>query len=124
MTPVPLIHHPVAVEYFFREGCYITEAWNGAVDEAVSIARARVLPGVTTRWHRLRGVTERYLILEGQGCVEVGEEPPAKVGPGAMVFIPPETPQRITNIGNVDLIFLAICTPRFIPACYQDVEAR
>lgn len=41
-----------------------------------------------------------------------------------MVLIPPETPQRITNIGNVDLIFLAICTPRFIPACYQDVEAR
>ena len=88
----------MATEYFFAEGCYILEWWNTPDDEAVSIARARVLPGVTTRWHRLRGVTERYLILEGRGCVEVGEEPPAKVGPGAMVLIPPETHQRITNI--------------------------
>ena len=84
-----------------------------------------ILPGVTTRWHRLRGVTERYLILKGQGRVEVGEEPPAKVGPEAMVLIPPETAQRIThNRQRLDLIFLAICTPRFIPSCYQDVEAR
>ena len=113
----------MATEYFFTEGCYLIEWWNTPADESVSIARARVLPGMTTRWHRLQGVSERYLILEGQGCVELGTLPPEPVRPGAVVFIPPETLQRITNIGDIDLIFLAICTPRFIPACYQDVGA-
>jgi len=66
----PRIHHGPATEYYFAEGCFITEAWNVPTDAAVSVARARVESGVTTRWHRLHGVTERYLILEGQGRVE------------------------------------------------------
>ena len=101
----------------FAEGCFITEGWNTSADEAVSIARARVEPGVTTRWHRLRGVTERYLILEGRGRVEVGDGPPEGV------LIPPGVRQRITNTGHTDLIFLAICTPRFTLAGYEDVES-
>jgi mannose-6-phosphate isomerase-like protein (cupin superfamily) len=121
--PAPVIQHPTASEYFFVEGCFITEWWNTAMDPAASLARARVEPGVTTRWHRLRGVTERYLILEGQGRVEVGDLPPEAVGPGAVVLIPPGTRQRITNTGGVDLIFLALCTPRFTPAGYEDVES-
>ena len=76
MSPTPSIHHPTAPEYFFAEGCFITEWWNAPADPDVSVARARVEPGVTTRWHRLRGVVERYLILEGQGRVEVGDQPP------------------------------------------------
>jgi mannose-6-phosphate isomerase-like protein (cupin superfamily) len=119
--PVPLIEHPTATEYFFAEGCFITEWWNTSADQAVSVARARVKPGVTTRWHRLRVVTERYLILEGQGRVEVGELPPEDVGPGAVVLIPPGVRQRITNMGDADLIFLAICTPRFTLTVYEDV---
>ena len=111
-----------ATEYFFAEGCFITEWWNTSADEAVSVARARVEPGVTTRWHRLSGITERYLILEGRGRVEVGDWPPEDVGPGAVVSIPPGTRQRITNTGGVDLIFLALCTPRFTLANYKDVE--
>jgi mannose-6-phosphate isomerase-like protein (cupin superfamily) len=47
--------------------------WNSPADAEVSVARAQMEPGVTTRWHRLHGVTERYLILEGQGRVEVGD---------------------------------------------------
>ncbi|MDG4560900.1 MAG: cupin domain-containing protein, partial [Candidatus Competibacter sp.] len=93
-------------------------------DTAVSVARARVEPGVTTHWHRLRGVTERYLILEGQGRVEVGEGPAEDVGPGAVVLIPPGIRQRITNTGEGDLIFLAVCTPRFIRTVYQDLESE
>jgi mannose-6-phosphate isomerase-like protein (cupin superfamily) len=122
VIPVPLIEHPTATEYFFAEGCFITEWWNSPHDAEVSIACARVKPGVTTHWHRLRGVTERSLILEGRGRVEVGDGPPEDVGPGAGVFIPPGVRQRITNLGDVDLIFLAICTPRFALAGYEDLD--
>ncbi len=111
-----------ATEYFFAEGCFIIEWWNTSADEAVSVARARVEPGVTTRWHRLRNATERYLILEGWGRVEVSDLPPEEVGPGAVVLIPPGVRQRITNTGDADLIFLAVCTPRFTLAGYEDVE--
>ena len=109
-------------EYFFEEGCFITELHNSPGDPAVSVARARVGPGRTTRWHSLDGIHERYLILTGNGRVEIGNEPPRDVGPGDAVQIPPGSRQRITNTGIMDLIFLAVCTPRFVPSAYQDLE--
>ena len=109
-------------EYYTDERCDILELSNAPDDPAASVARARVAPGVTTRWHRLKGTTERYVILEGQGRVEVGDEPPAEVGPGDVVIIAPMCRQRITNTGKTDLLFLAVCTPRFVPECYEDAE--
>ncbi len=110
-------------EYFFREGCFIAELSNHADDPAVSIARARVEPGRTTRWHRLRGTVERYVILSGTGIVEVGDAPPRAVSAGDVVLIAAQQAQRIHNNGDADLIFLAICTPRFVPENYQDIES-
>ncbi len=124
MILVPQIQHPTAPESFFAEGCFITEWWNSTADAAVSVARARVEPGVTTRWHRLRGVTERYLILEGRGRVEVGDLPPEQVGPGAVVLIPPGIRQCLTNTGEDDLLLLAVCTPCFTRTVYEDLESE
>lgn len=113
-----------AEEYLSAEGCYIQELSNSPDDDTVSIARARVAPGVTTRWHRLSGMTERYVIVSGCGSVELGVLPPRPVHEGDVVIIPPSLAQRITNTGTTDLIFLAICTPRFEWAVYEDIEAR
>nr|WP_321466019.1 cupin domain-containing protein [uncultured Desulfobulbus sp.] len=109
-------------EYFFEEGCFILELHNTPGDPAVSVARARVRPGETTHWHALAGIHERYLILEGEGMAEIGEAAPFKVGPGDTVQIPPGHRQRISNSGAIDLIFLAVCTPRFVPEAYTDLE--
>jgi mannose-6-phosphate isomerase-like protein (cupin superfamily) len=109
-------------EFYTEERCFITELSNSAADAEVSIARARVQPGVTARWHRVLGTTERYVMLEGTGLVEIGHLPPTVVNPGDVVIIPPNCPQRITNIGAEDLIFLAICSPRFRQEAYQDIE--
>ena len=109
-------------EYFFAEGCFITELSNSAADPQVSIARARLEPGVTTRWHFLKGTVERYVILEGSGVVEVGQMESRAVAPGDAVLIPPGERQRIHNDGTGDLVFLAICSPRFTPAVYVDIE--
>jgi mannose-6-phosphate isomerase-like protein (cupin superfamily) len=122
MTQTSLIHNQATPERYFEERCHITEWWNSPDDEDASIARARVEPGVTTRLHCLKNVTERYVILEGRGRVEVGALAPAAVGPGDVVVIPPGVSQRITNTGSFDLIFLAICTPRFTQAAYEDIE--
>lgn len=109
-------------EYFFKEGCHILELANSPHDAAVSIARARVERGVSTRWHCLRGIVERYVVLEGQGRVEVGELPPATVAAGDVVFIPAGCRQRISNTGKEGLVFMAICSPRFQPQAYVDLE--
>ena len=111
-----------STEYFFDEGCHIIEMSNGADDPELSIARARVEPGQTTRWHSLAATTERYVISAGRGRVEVGELAAVDVGPGDTVIIPPDTPQRIANTGSEDLIFLALCTPRFRVEAYRDLE--
>ncbi len=112
--------HP-GTEFYTDEGCFILELSNLTEDEAVSIARARVETGITTKLHRLRGVTERYLVLKGEGYVEVGDLPPEELGRGDVVLIPPDCPQRITNTGEEDLLFLAICTPRFTPDIYEEI---
>jgi mannose-6-phosphate isomerase-like protein (cupin superfamily) len=109
-------------EYYFEEGCFIIELHNTAYDPAVSVARARVEPGRTTRWHSLENIGERYLLLEGCGRVEVGDVAPREVGPGEVVLIPAGSRQRITNIGTEDLIFLAVCTPHFMASAYRDLE--
>ena len=106
-------------EYYFVEGCYINELSNQSEDPELSIAQARVEPGVTTQWHQLRETTERYVILEGNGAVEIGDHVPQTVNPGDVVIIPPNTRQRITNTSSKDLIFLALCTPRFEAENYQ-----
>jgi mannose-6-phosphate isomerase-like protein (cupin superfamily) len=108
-------------EYYFAEGCYILELSNSPDDPELSIARARVAPGVTTRLHRLHGITERYVILEGMGMVTVDGGAGQPVGPGDVVVISPSSPQQIKNNGRVDLVFLALCTPRFVLDAYEDI---
>ena len=122
-TTTPLTHRGSMMdEYFFEERCFISEWWNSEQDVDVSVARARVLPGVTTRLHRLRGIIERYIILEGQGLVEIDGRPASTVMPGDVVLIPPGVSQRISNPGISDLLFLVVCTPRFVPEAYEDLE--
>lgn len=116
------VRRPDSREYYFQEGCFILELWNSPEDDAVSVVRARVPAGKTTRLHRLKGVFERHLILEGQGMVQVEGREPRRVGPGDVVLVPRGASQRIANTGPADLVFLAVCTPRFTPGAYEDLE--
>lgn len=119
----PEIRKATASEEFeTKERCHILEVANDSGDESVSIARVRVAAGVTTAWHCLRGVTERYVIVAGVGRVELGGIDPVEVSAGDVVRIPPETPQRIANFGTRDLIFYCVCTPPFHPDCYVSLE--
>jgi mannose-6-phosphate isomerase-like protein (cupin superfamily) len=104
-------------EYLTPEHCYIFENWGSP---KVSIARARVEPGITTVPHHLIGVDEYYLIAQGEGTAKIGNLPPQKIGVGDVVAIPAGVSQSVTNTGKIDLIFHCICTPRFTEACYVD----
>ena len=121
----PTIHQPdLKNEVLTPERCWILESWNDTSDTSASIARARVTPGVTTQWHRLRGVDERYAIIAGSGLMRAGTLAPTRVGPGDIVVIPAGVPQQITNDSDTDLIFHCICTPRFTLGCYESLEGK
>jgi mannose-6-phosphate isomerase-like protein (cupin superfamily) len=122
MMQPEIVKYDEAAEFTTAERCYIVEMANDPNDESVSIARARVEPGVTTAWHKLNGVAERYIIVSGSGRVELGELEAADVSAGDVVRIPANTPQRISNTGEADLIFFAVCSPRFTPICYVSLE--
>ncbi len=109
-------------EFATTERCFITEVANDQGDETISIARAKVTPGVATAWHKLKDTEERYIITQGQGCVEIGNLEPIRVSEGDVVRIPADTRQRITNEGKNDLIFFAVCSPRFKKECYIELE--
>jgi len=118
-----LIRGSQAREFWFHEGCLITEWSNSDHDPGLSIARARLPAGTTTRWHKLDGITERYVILAGRGRAAIGRES-FEVAPGDVVVIAPGERQRITAIGPEELEFLALCTPRFSPNAYIDLDTE
>lgn len=120
--PETILHPQPASEYWFQEGCHIQETANHPDDPQVSIARVRVEPGTRTRWHSLVNTSERYLIIDGEGRVDAGLLVQQGVQAGDVVYIPAGTAQRITNTGERDLVFYAICAPRFTPACYRDLD--
>ena len=101
------------------ERCSITENYSG---EKLSIALARVKPGVTTSAHHLVDVDEIYIIISGEGQVDVGDLKSTRVIAGDLIVIPADASQRISNIGETDLVFYCICTPKFTAECYRDEE--
>src|SRR5512139_3439435 len=85
-------------EYLTPERCYIAENHS---DPAVSIARATIKPGVTTKAHHLlNGVQEIYIITAGQGRVYIGSLEPTNVTVGDVVVIPSMTSQKVENTGK------------------------
>jgi mannose-6-phosphate isomerase-like protein (cupin superfamily) len=74
-----------------------------------SLAHAIVKPGEITLAHRLKS-SEVYYILEGEGEMYIDEEK-EKVSAEQVIYIPPNSVQRIKNIGKSDLVFLCIVDP-------------
>ena len=108
-------------EYLTPEGCYIAENYSSS---DISIAAARVKPGVTTLAHHLTKIQEIYIITAGEGKVTCGDLEPTMVKTGDVIIIPAGVSQKIANTGQTDLVFYCVCTPRFTENCYFNDEAK
>ena len=115
-----LLPGPFPAGFPTEERCTITELLNDPACPEVSLALARVDPGVTTRSHRVVGTVECYVILSGAGVVEIAGVT-APVAPGDRVLIPAGVAQRITATGPDALTFHCVCTPRFRQENYRDL---
>ena len=66
-------------------------------------------------------VIERYIVRQGEGILEIdGARQKLQIGDQAV--IPAGAAQRIENTGSVDLEFYCLCTPRFFPQTYVNLE--
>ena len=111
-------------EFEIEERCFIVEMLGVGDDPACSIARARVKAGVATALHSVRGTVERYVILQGEGEVILGQQAPRRVGPMDVVWIAADEPQSIRNTSQQeDLVFLCICTPGFRAEAFVNLES-
>jgi len=79
------------------------------VDTRYSLAHAKVKPGETSFAHRLKS-SEVYYMLDGEGEMDIDGEK-EKVSAGQVVYIPPNSVQKIRNTGKNDLAFLCIVDP-------------
>ena len=109
------------IEYFTEERCYITELCNSPISPNGSLAIARVPAGTTTQLHSLNGINETYIVIEGKGEVEVDGDL-YSISAGDQVAIASGVPQRVTSLGENDLRFYCLCTPRFHPDSYINLE--
>lgn len=75
-----------------------------------SLAHAMLRPGEASRPHRLREISEVFVILAGQGIISVSEET-APVSAGQAVYVPPGAVQHLQNTGREDLVFLCLVSP-------------
>jgi len=108
-------------EYVTDERCSIIEILNSPEYQNVSIAQARVEPGITTETHALRDTDEIYYILSGHGVAKM-EGTEYTLTKGDALLIPKNKNQSIRNTGNTDLVFLCICAPRFQQMNYLNRE--
>lgn len=83
-----------------------------------SLAEAIVAPGQSTKLHRHLRSEELYHITAGQGLMTLSADTFA-VSVGDTVCIPPGTPHRIENVGDVELKILCCCTPAY---AHDDTE--
>jgi mannose-6-phosphate isomerase-like protein (cupin superfamily) len=101
--------------YVTRDGSTIRE-WAGpgyaAEASGLSLAEATVAPGGATIEHLHRLSEELYLVTAGAGTIRVGEEERA-IAAGDCVAIPPGTPHRLRNDGEVDLVVVCACSPPY-----------
>lgn len=99
-------------EIIAGDECILRELLNGDIEDVAcrySIAHCRVQIGKHTTRHALK-TTEVYYLISGKGRMHINDEI-AEVNPTDTIYIPPHAIQWIENIGNEELVFLAIVDP-------------
>ncbi len=79
-----------------------------------SLAYIVIPPGKSSASHYHQLSQESYYILEGEGQVRVDQQH-FFIKPGQVCYIEPGETHQISNQGEKDLVFLAVCVPPWVP---------
>jgi mannose-6-phosphate isomerase-like protein (cupin superfamily) len=86
----------------------------GETTERHSVAYVVIPSGKSSLLHYHPHAEESYYILQGEARMLLADEE-AIVTPQQAVLIPAQKPHKIINIGESDLVFLAVCVPAWEP---------
>ncbi len=86
-----------------------------------SLAEVRIPPNGASTPHFHRNSEESYLILSGQAHLTIDGQDLILTTGDSIVIQPPEVHQ-IRNESEVDLVFLAICVPAWMPDDSFEIE--
>ena len=106
--------------YVTKDGSLIRELMHPGQhgNQQQSLAEAVVHPGQTTTLHKHLASEELYHITQGEGLMTLGDKE-FHVQTADTICIPPNTPHRIRNTGQIDLHILCCCSP---PYSHDDTE--
>jgi mannose-6-phosphate isomerase-like protein (cupin superfamily) len=79
-----------------------------------SLAYIVIPPGKSSDPHFHQLSQESYYILEGEGEMMVDRQEFTLI-PGQVCYIEPGEIHQISNQGEKDLVFLAVCVPAWVP---------
>jgi len=79
-----------------------------------SVALITIPPGKASLLHYHPQAEESYTILQGEARVQLGAEE-GSLTAGHSILIPATMQHKISNHGDQDLVFLAICIPAWEP---------
>lgn len=74
-----------------------------------NFARLTLKPGGTNQVHVHEDAEQVYIVLRGEGTVQVGDEK-AKVKAGDAIFLPAKIPHGFFNTGNKTAVLLLVGT--------------
>jgi len=74
-----------------------------------NFARLTLKPGGTNQVHVHEDAEQVYIVLRGEGTVQVGDEK-AKVKAGDAIFLPAKVPHGFFNTGNKTAVLLLVGT--------------
>ena len=112
--------HADAPPYLTKDGSEIRELMHPLRhgNRLQSLAEATIPAAAATRMHRHRHSEELYHVTAGRGVMTLGKER-LPIEPGDTVLIPPGTPHRVENDGDVPLVILCCCAP---PYSHEDTD--
>lgn len=114
MSRGPIERRDDREQFRTRDGSLVTELIHPSNSGATrqSVAEAIVEPGGETSAHLHPLAEEIYVFTSGAGEMRLGEEVFA-IGAGDSVVIPPGTPHKLWNRGEVPLVLLCVCAPAY-----------
>jgi mannose-6-phosphate isomerase-like protein (cupin superfamily) len=98
----------------------IGKAVTASLESGHSLARIVIPPGKSSSTHYHKISQETYFILAGEGRMQVDDKHFSLL-PGQACWIESGEVHRIHNEGEVELVFLAICVPAWVPGDSYEV---
>ncbi|MDH5765478.1 MAG: cupin domain-containing protein [Gammaproteobacteria bacterium] len=110
----PISQYNKIKSYTTKDGSIIRELMHPDFNhnKNQSLAEAVIPSNTETLLHKHILSEEIYHIIQGQGLMTLGNEQFA-VNRGDTICIPPNTPHKICNAGNSELIILCCCSPAY-----------